>query len=654
MFKEAINLLINNIEKIVLAIVGLICMVLLVTKVLISPNYVEYDGRKFGPGEIDSYIEKQAEGLEMSLNAAPEEKPLPEKQRDRFVAKFDSAFDVPADVTLPMPDNLGRDEEIGEYDVPVIAPAEDAQAEHIRAAAYIPKEEIDTDNIYADSETEPNDLDLVTVEAKLDVKQVYQSFYETYAGESVNPAWRDPCLAVPVFAAVELQRQKLRDNGRWSDWQRVPRTKIDHMDELLKIIEDLKQLPRGGMKVRQLQFSKPAVVTNLLQPEGYQIASAEEDWFPPTLHRKFLKLLAEQKAAERRQKLAQEKQEREDRLEEARSSRSERRRSTTDIGPGAGGGGYNPSIGGGGGGFRPTITRTRPDRDRRRTRDEREQARPRERKEQETVNDIYEEFEELKIDGKPDFENMEQELVFWAHDDMVTPGETYRYRIRIGFFNPLAGSDRFEEDAKQFRDKVILWSSFSETEPVDIPSRLYFFPTDIQEAANIVKVEVAKYAMGYWYSNMFAVEQGEAIGKVVEHEPTEEEQQNNIVVPEQVNYTTGATLIDTISVNDWDGSRTLRPRQYFNMYYSYDGMDMKSIPIQQRYWASDMQNMYNEIRNSIREPKEPFRSWGGQIEGRGPGSTQPGEGGFSPVGPGGGFNPRGPGGGFNPRGPGSQ
>ncbi|MGD9110641.1 MAG: hypothetical protein PVG93_06835, partial [Phycisphaerales bacterium] len=634
--------LLNNIEKIVLAIVGLICLVLLVTKVLISSNYAEYEGKKLGPGEIDSYIQKQAEELEMSLNVAPEKKMPPEKQLDKFVAKFNSAFSAPANLAFPAPDNIGDSEEIGEYGVPVIAQVKNAQAEHIRAVAYIPKEEIGPDNTYASSETEPNDLDLVTVEAKLDVAEVYKSFYETYTGDAINPQWRDPCLAVPVFAAVELQRQEIQDDGQWSSWQRVPRAKIDHMRELLKIIEDVEELPRGGMKVRQLQFDKIEVATNLLQPEGYQIGSAEEDWFPPTLHRQFLKRLAEQKVAERRQKLAEEKAQRESELERARSSRSDRRRSI-ESDPG-GMGGFNPSLGGGGGGSssRSSRSRDRSDRDRRREREEREQTRTKEHKEKETINDVYEEFEELRIDDKTDFKNMEQDLLFWAHDDTAASGKTYRYRIRIGFFNPLAGSNRFTQGNENFKDKVILWSSFSETKPLEIPSRLYFFPTGIQKAANIVKVEVAKYAMGYWYSNEFAVEQGEVIGKVVDQKPTEEEQKNNVIIPEQVDYTTGAMLIDAMSVDDWVGSKTLRPRQYFNMYYSYDGMNMESIPIEQRYWASDTQNMYNEIRNSIKQPKEPLRAWGGQIKGRESGFTQP-EGGYVPIGPEGGYLPIGPG-----------
>jgi hypothetical protein len=157
--------------------------------------------------------------------------------------------------------------------------------------------------------------------------------------------------------------------------------------------------------------------------------------------------------------------------------------------------------------------------------------------------------------------------------------------------------------------------------------------------------------MGYWYSNEFAVEQGEAIGKVVNQKPTEEEQENNIVVPEQVDYTTGAMLIDARPVDDWEGDKTLRPRRYFNMYYSYDGMDMESIPIEQRYWASDTQNIYNEIRNSMKQPKEPLRAWGGQIKGRGPGFT-PERGGFGPTSLGEGFNPAELGGGYNQTGPG--
>ena len=43
----------EHVEKIVLVIVGLVCVWLMITRVFLSPNMVSYDGRKYSPGAID-------------------------------------------------------------------------------------------------------------------------------------------------------------------------------------------------------------------------------------------------------------------------------------------------------------------------------------------------------------------------------------------------------------------------------------------------------------------------------------------------------------------------------------------------------------------------------------------------------------------------
>ena len=54
MIKKGRNFLEEHIEKVILGIAGVVCMLLLISRVLISPNYVEYDNRKFSSGNIDS------------------------------------------------------------------------------------------------------------------------------------------------------------------------------------------------------------------------------------------------------------------------------------------------------------------------------------------------------------------------------------------------------------------------------------------------------------------------------------------------------------------------------------------------------------------------------------------------------------------------
>ena len=201
--------------------------------------------------------------------------------------------------------------------------------------------------------------------------------------------------------------------------------------------------------------------------------------------------------------------------------------------------------------------------------------------------------------------------MFWAHDDTVEPRKSYRYRMRLGVFNPIAGTNQFIEQDKSLKNKVILWSEFSDaTGTVDIPGTLYFFPREIQEAAKTVTVTACRYVLGYWYCKDFMVKAGETIGNVVGLEPLESQEQ--LTVPEQIDYTTGAVLIDVAQVDDWSGGTNPYKRQYYNMLYSFDGKDIERLPIKTRYWAEALQSKFNEIKRAEKEPKEPLRGWGGR------------------------------------------
>jgi hypothetical protein len=248
---------------------------------------------------------------------------------------------------------------------------------------------------------------------------------------------------------------------------------------------------------------------------------------------------------------------------------------------------------------------------------------------------------------------MREPLIFWAHDDTVEPGKTYQYRIRLGVFNPLAGTNQIKQQDKSMGNAVILWSKFSKiTQPVSIRDRMYLFAKEMQEAAKMVKVQVSKYVLGYWYSEDFMVRQGEAIGKVVEldtatssssvagrpspgsritrqtlpgesfrgvsprggtYDPRIMGYQTR-VGPESVDFSTGVVLVDAIEVNDWlVTGQQLRPRVYFDMLYSLDGTSIERMAISANNWPAETLTIYNEINSSQREPKEPLRSWESRV-----------------------------------------
>jgi hypothetical protein len=618
MSKKGSNFFEEHVEKIVLAIVGLVCLWLFITRVLFSPNYIKYDNDKFAPGAIDNRISKQAAVLENKLNRKPEPKQPYEPRVDNFIALFNSAIsDIDISLSLPQPIISSRgitDNRV--YRIPLIGEANEVSVEHIRTVAYVPNGAVDEENVYGPDNSGPNDIDFVTVEAKFDVSGLYKRFNESFAGEYIQQDWRDPCLANPIFAAVQLQKQELLSNGSWSDWQTIPRSRIDHRKRMFEVIEDVNDLPPGGIKVRLIQFNDAEVRIDLLQPEAYRIASAKEEWFPPSLHRKYMEYQKEINVIERREAAAGKKVEREG----ERSERRSRTAGTKTRPAGQSGVGMPMEIGGERslGAPVPAPARKTPP-GKTQTDRKSEKERPQKSKEvSKTIDDVYREFDEVLITESTNVAKMDKPLLFWAHDDTVELGKSYRYRIRLGVFNPIAGTNQFTEQDKSLKNKVILWSKFSDTtETVDIPGTLYFFPREIQEAIKAVTVQVSKYVLGYWYSKDFTVKQGELIGKVGEYKITEEEESKKVTVPQTVDYTTGAVVVDMVLVTDWSGGNNLHVNRFFDLLYSFNGKDIERRPIKSRYWTEALQNKFNEIKRYEKEPKEPLRNWGGRPGERG-------------------------------------
>ena len=643
MSKTGGNIFEQHIEKAVLAAIGLLCIWVLITRVFVSPNKVAYDHRKLGPSQIDPYISKQADGLEKQLSGKTGPDDPYDPRLDEFIAKIDLSIpNINVSLGWPLPPCRSKNfRHNGKYRLPRLVEVGEAVAEHIRAVAYVPTIEIDKENIYDEDNSEPNDVDFVTVESTIAIDQLVKNFYECFAGEEVPEEWRDPCLAKPVFAAVQLQRRELLANGGWSDWQTVPRSKIDHRKKMFQIVEDVKQLPAGGVQVRLLNFDNKQVMIDLLQPEAYRIASADEEWFSPSIHKEYAKYQKEREAEEKREALEAKRKKHQEERERLRRERS-------GIVPGrmSNPGRISERDEEFSGGRRPREMWRGSGRDRRRgpggrrgnVGGQREtegelaamkrmrggdtsKKKPGEKGkgllEIKSIKDFYDEYNEMLITAKTDIAKMDEPLVFWSHDDIVEPGKSYRYRIRLGVFNPIADTEQVSEQDEHLKDQVILWSDFSdETETVEIPSRLYFFPQSIQEIAKTVRVKVCRYVLGYWYSENFRVSQGEVIGAVraVEPESAEGAEQDKkmaeVTIPETIDYSTGAMYVDAVRVNNWTGGRHMRAMSYHDMLYTFDGTSIERVPISRSYWAAELQIKFNEIDELEQRPKKPWRDWG--------------------------------------------
>ena len=691
----------EHVEKMVLIVVGLVCAWLLITRVIFSPNMVEVGDRKLSPSAVDNAVYQEALELQRQTTgpAAPIEPYKPRRQQ--FVALLDSAIqniNIDLDSLAPPKfDDTSFAE--GVYRLPEIGEVSDVKVNHIRAVAYVPLDEVTPENTYDKVTKEPNDLDLVSVEAKIDVQRVFENFGASFS-DNVEEMYADPCLAKPIFAKVQLQRQQLNEDGSWGEWQEVPRAGIDHNRKLFNIGEKVGDLPDGGLKVLKLQFEYKQTQIDLLQPQPYQFASAREEWFPPSLHGEYSDFQAKERAEELRKQREDAKEAR----ERDQQTRGGRRGDTAYGGPGGagqssrrGGGAYD-QYGGGGGALGGTNTQSRGGRSRDtvnrqggatglpgdtgttggRTRGsgrrsttgdladplygpgmeglpgtvgtQRGPRRP-------TINDVYFKYDEIALTRLTDFSRIREPLVFWAHDDTIEPENTYRYRIRLGVFNPVAGTNQLDERDKSKADQAILWSGFSDTTgPVEIMGTKYFFANNVREGDKTVTVQVSRLALGRWYSHDFPAHQGELVGESLEYVPEEPDRRSALGVgglrdpgtavlgalgpgvgravgpgvapgarmstfggaqststsnvPEYIDYATGAVMVDAVLVSDWLTGRTMRERHYYDMLYSFDGVNIMHMPVGRSNWPKDLVAKFSTITRLERETQEPFKAFG--------------------------------------------
>ena len=688
---KIVSFLEAHVEKIVLLFVGLVCIFLMITRVIVSPNQVSFGDDKYSPAAIDERVYEEAQLLRDKVTPSTDDLEPYQSKLDEFLAMLDSSIsDIDVNIWPQVPYAVGETTRGagGKYRLPRIGAVDEVDIEHIRAAAYVPTDVITPENPYSKAANEPNDIDLVTVEAKFDIKTLYDRFKQCFV-DDVEQQYSDPCLAKPIFAAVQLQRQELDENGTWSDWLNIPRSKIDHYGELFESVEDAGILPPGRLKVWKLQFDDWQLQIDLLQPEAYAMASAKEEWYPPVVHRKFLEIQRKEDIEEAR-KAREDKQTANERSDSRRSRSSAfggaTGRASGRAGGGMSGGAMDGLYGGAGGDTsRRRSSRTGGSRssrsgvtsleggqggltNRRRRGTSRDRTTelgggrlgmedymmpgmPGDRlaRRGPSMYDVYDEFDKIRLTGRTLLEKMKEPLVFWAHDDTVEPRKQYRYRIRLGVFNPIAGTDQLSAQDISRKNEVVLWSEFSDvTEPVEIPGRLYFFAKHIREPANIVTVQVSKYVNGYWHSEDFKVGQGDVIGGLVETETETDRQRNQrrsevggygrgmdprmgagrgmsdprmsslgsygrpeekSVVPETIDYGTGAVMVDAVPVNDWAGDKNLTARRYYDMLYSMDGTDIEHMPVRTSYWAKDLRDVYGRISVLENVTKEPFKSF---------------------------------------------
>lgn len=595
------------IEKIVLILVGIIATFLFIFFVVLPPCKVKFNNKTFTAVNIDSYIDKEAQFVKEDCAKPPQGKPPYKSVKDEFEKIINKAFLVEPDlfakyVPIPTMDDSAKQK----YDVPQMIEIDNVAAEFMRTVAYVPITDVVKETGYAQNNSEPNDIDIVTVQGQIDTTILYENFKEVFNGDNVQENWRSEKFAKPVFAAVHLQRQEILPQGDWSDFKDVPRAKIETNKELFQIVEDVEKLPvGGGLNIRLLLYSDNEIQTQLVQPKPYVMATAEEQWLPPEYHDQYLNIvsgLKEQAIRSVREQMLRGRTKanvtggrgaRGGRGEEADAERGGRQDSQISVAS--------------------ELTKLKG-------------ASP----ELETLN---ENFQSRALDQNTKLENAEKPLLFWAFDDTVTPGKSYRYRIRLGVFNPIAGTDKFIDTQNPNKNNCVLFSKFVDAKQViTVPQKTFFFPVSKSTNSTKVSVDVYAYKLGHWYKDNFSVNFGEMIGKTLENPDYNSDNalerpvssrtgrgglgadglSDSNLKPSVINYSTNAMYLDYIKVEHWAGSSNIYQKYYYEMLYSQDGKGILNMPIApegKRYWGENLEKTYKYLEAAEKESAPSLIAW---------------------------------------------
>lgn len=601
-------------DKIILGAVGLIGLVLLWFYVVSGPYSQSVGSTRYSPSEIDEQNSRATEQIREKLDGGAQRK-LYDLNR---AAEYDKILNcsispqISLAAQIPLPgkgqDVAGTEDRL--YTMPVLPAVASAQGVFVRNVVRKPTQDVTMEIPYAMTAYEPADMDIVSVSATIDVQALYQNFQKSFMGPRLKPQWKDPVLAEPVFARVELQRRVQMEDGSWGDWQAVPQAKILTYRALQDRLPQTNEESDSTVAGRFIgQFRSEDIQIEILQPMCYDfLTSSTVKWLPPEYQKQYDELIKKQQMEERKKKL------------------EEKQKMLNPGRPGAGGVGTTPTApartgrqgrrGGASGdmgmmdpmmmGGMAMPAPVAP------------------AKQEKKPDDIAKDADKVKLVKPLKISTIRDPLLVWAHDDTAAPGYTYQYRIRYGVFNPIVGKNWFAPDSKAFQNQVVLWSDFaSAADVIEIPKMLHVFPQ--KKLPDGVEVEICKYYLGQWRSQEFTIRPGQLIGKEMEWKPSPAEaamggdmammdptmMMDPMMLggggtaagkgPLMVNYSTFWTLVDVVDSVDWLYP-AMRKRDYPRMIYVDKAGQIQILPVLRANWTRQMSKDYLAVQEAMRKP----------------------------------------------------
>ena len=210
----------------------------------------------------------------------------------------------------------------------------------------------------------------------------------------------------------------------------------------------------------------------------------------------------------------------------------------------------------------------------------------------------------------------QEEIIIWAHDANVEPGGIYRYLVRIGIFNPIAGRDWFAPQDRQLKNQLILWSTHtSPGKIVIIPERTLFFPNSkpyrIEDRS--ISVDVYRWVEGLWHKKDFRVTPGSVIGTMDKKTKTTSTAEAMMFQQDEleVDFTTNITVLDIVT-NSSHWYRLGGSRASFRnivttdiIYLDTDGI-VKRMGVDKRSWPEELNQKRSKIIKAIRAQETNF------------------------------------------------
>jgi len=621
--KQSLNLLEAHLEKAAIGAAGVVFLWVIVTRFILSSGIETPDGVK----RVDVQAQAAAQKATLVLASIQSKNdttltpvPPPENPTQKAVFLVDSQDRIPLSPgNIIQSKGSSSEEKIKDFPKKLVALRDlSIGIYHTRASSEpgVPITSVSPD--------QTQEVDFVTVEATFPMSQVRSLFQQAFTNAQMKEPVAHP---EPIVASVELQRSQLLPNGSWSPWQRVSRLDLepDAIPELQsENFQDYSvEQYNAILKLRGESIKQKRV----LQPVPYALVTGEP-WLPPT-----------ERAKQR---------EEEEKARKALAVGPDRARTTgRPTLPGMARPGRIATAPG----LRTNRQATRDRPPTMRYRGEEEEAGYSRggrgsvyRGEEEEFGDRgYSRFPgsipHTRVSSQAVAEAQEylkqEEVTLWAHDGTVVPGVVYRYQMRLGFFNPIAGTDRFLPADREYKNQIILWTDFLPNTPaeykyVQVDKRVLFFPRTASAGEKAVAtVDVFRQHEGKWYQRPYTVIPGSMIGGIdppVEKKkstpalrtttgrgrpataPGVMQSRNNplaLAEPEKIDFRTGVTIIDITPKSDhWysSGSGNSLNKQSTSdlVYRDVDGY-VKRLPVDNRCWPKEIRQKRSDIMKIIRE-----------------------------------------------------